>query len=111
MDSVTEETFAERVLRSERPVLFQFWTTWCHPCRMVTPIVERLAAERSAELDIVKIDLDEQPELATRHGVTAVPAFIVHAGGRLAGSWVGAAPQRILEQQVASALRKGGDAR
>ncbi|TDC93598.1 thiol reductase thioredoxin [Nonomuraea deserti] len=107
VDSVTDQTFAERALRSEHPVLIQFWTTWCHSCRVDIPIVERLAAEP----DVVKIRQDEQPELAARHGVTAAPALAVHAGGRPAGSLVGAAPQHILEQQVASALRKGGDAR
>ncbi|MER6949173.1 thioredoxin family protein [Nonomuraea sp. NPDC000554] len=101
VDSITEQTFAERVLQAERPVLIQFWATWCHPCRMVTPIVEQLAAERSGTLDVVKIDLDEEPELADRHGITAVPAFVVYAGGRPVGSWVGAAPMHVLEQKLA----------
>ncbi|TDD06631.1 thioredoxin family protein [Nonomuraea diastatica] len=104
---VDNVTFAERVLRSERPVLIRFRS---HPCRRVTPVVERPAGEQAADLDVVKIDLDEQPEWAARHGVTAVPAFVVHAGGRPSGSRVGAAPQHILEQQPVSALREG-DAR
>lgn len=104
VDSVTEQTFDERVLQAKRPVLIQFWATWCHPCRMVSPIVEQLAAERAGDLDVVKVDLDEEPELAARHGITAVPAFVVYAEGRPAGSWVGAAPKHILEQKLAAYL-------
>ncbi|MEU4546804.1 thioredoxin family protein [Nonomuraea dietziae] len=108
VDSVTEQTFTERVIQAERPVLIQFWATWCHPCRMVTPIVESLAADRSGEVDVVKIDLDEEPELAARHDVTAVPAFVVYAEGRPIGSWRGAAPHHVLDHTLTSILRDGG---
>ncbi|RVX41284.1 thioredoxin 1 [Nonomuraea polychroma] len=111
VDSVTEQTFAERVLQAKRPVLIQFWATWCPPCRMVTPIVESLAAQRSGEVDVVKIDLDEEPELAARHGITAVPAFVVYAGGRSIGSWTGAAPQHVLDHQLTTTLRDGRESR
>ncbi|MFF3391010.1 thioredoxin [Streptomyces sp. NPDC002669] len=107
MDSVTEQTFTARVLRAERPVLVQFWATWCHPCRMVTPIVEQLAAEHSDDLDVVRVDLDEERGLAAEHGITSVPAFVVYTGGRPAGSWVGAAPKHALEQKLASILQAG----
>ncbi|MGW3494752.1 thioredoxin family protein [Streptomyces sp. NPDC001020] len=111
VDSVTEQTFTVRVLQAERPVLVQFWATWCRPCRMVTPIVEQLAAEQSGDLDVVRVDLDEEPGLAVQHGITSVPAFVVYTGGRPAGSWVGAAPQHVLEEKLTSILRAGGDGR
>ena len=107
VDSVTEQTFTARVLQAERPVLVQFWATWCHPCRMVTPIVEQLAAEQSDNLDVVRVDLDEEPGLATQHGITSVPAFVVYKSGRPAGSWVGAAPKHVLEKKLTSILQAG----
>ncbi|WP_433356495.1 thioredoxin family protein [Microtetraspora malaysiensis] len=105
VDSITEETFSARVLQAERPVLIQFWALWCRPCRMVTPIVEELAADRADTLDLVKVDIEQEPELAARHGVTAVPAFVVYSGGETRGSWVGAAPKQVLEQKLAACLR------
>ncbi|WP_335941409.1 thioredoxin [Streptomyces sp. PTD5-9] len=108
VDSVTEQTFTTRVLHAERPVLVQFWATWCHPCRMVTPIVEQLAAEQADHLDVVKVDLDEEPVLAAQLGITSVPAFVVYTGGRPAGAWVGAAPKHVLEKKLTSILRDGG---
>ncbi|MEU3218542.1 thioredoxin [Streptomyces sp. NPDC006971] len=111
VDSVTEQTFTERVLQAERPVLIQFWATWCHPCRMVSPIVEQLATEQSGHLDVVKVDLDEEPGLAARLGITSVPSFVVYTGGRPAGSWVGAAPKHVLEKKLTSILRTEGDGR
>ncbi|GAA3192805.1 MULTISPECIES: thioredoxin family protein [Streptomyces] len=105
VDAVTEQTFPERVLRSQRPVLVQFWATWCRPCRMVTPHVEQLAAERSPGLDVVKADLDEEPGLAMELGITSVPAFVVFSGGRPVGSWVGAAPKKALERKLDSILQ------
>ncbi|MFI7419339.1 thioredoxin family protein [Nonomuraea sp. NPDC049684] len=106
--SVTEQNFTERVLEAERPVLIQFWAAWCRPCRLVTPIVESLAADRAGEVDVVRADLDDQPGLAARHGINAVPAFVVYAGGRPAGSWTGAAPRHVLDQYLTSALREAG---
>ncbi|BAU87711.1 thioredoxin [Streptomyces laurentii] len=105
VDSVTAQTFAGRGLQAERPVLVQFWATWCHPCRMVTPHVAQLAAERSGRLDVVRIDLDEEPEPATRLGITSVPAFVVYNEGRPVGSWIGAAPKKALEGKLDAILR------
>ncbi|MFC6879964.1 MULTISPECIES: thioredoxin [Actinomadura] len=105
VDSVTEQAFPTRVLESERPVLVQFWATWCAPCRMVTPIVEQIAEEHAERLDVVKVDVDEEPGLAARHGAFSVPAFVVYSGGAPKESWVGAAPKRALEQKLAAYLR------
>jgi len=109
--AVTAQTFSEHVLQAERPVLIQFWATWCRPCLMVTPIVEQLAAERADELDVVKVDLDQNPELAARHGISAVPAFVVYSGGRPIGAWTGAAPKHVLADKLAATMRAGGAAR
>ncbi|MFF3001864.1 thioredoxin family protein [Kitasatospora sp. NPDC057940] len=105
VDSVTEQTFPARVLKAERPVLVQFWAAWCGPCIRVTPIVEALAAEHAGVLDVVKINVDEEPGLAERHRITSIPAFVVYADGALTTAWTGAAPKPVLEHQLAPLLR------
>ncbi|RJL22003.1 thioredoxin [Bailinhaonella thermotolerans] len=104
VDSITEKTFPARVLASERPVLVQFWAVWCGPCRRVTPIVEEIAAENAGKLDVVKVNVDEEPALAARHGVSSIPAFVVYEGGSPVDSWVGAAPKPELERALAKHL-------
>ncbi|MYS86040.1 thioredoxin family protein [Embleya scabrispora] len=105
VDSVTERTFPERVLQATRPVLIQFWAEWCGPCIRVTPIVEQLAAEHAGVLDVVKINVDEEHALATQHGISSIPAFVVYADGAPAKSWTGAAPKPVLERHLGDFLR------
>ncbi|MFC5183225.1 thioredoxin family protein [Actinomadura harenae] len=105
VDSVTEQTFPTRVLQAEKPVLIQFWATWCAPCRRVTPIVEELAAEHADRLDVVKVDIDEEEALTIQHRISGVPAFIVYVDGQIKESWVGAAPKNALEKRLAAYLR------
>ncbi|MEU9983159.1 thioredoxin [Streptomyces sp. NPDC050856] len=104
VDSLTEKTFPARVLEAEKPVLIQFWATWCAPCRMVTPIVEQLAAEHQDSLDVVKVNVDEEPVLAAQHNVSSIPAFVVYSDGVPEESWVGAAPKAALERTLAAYL-------
>ncbi|MFE3901988.1 thioredoxin family protein [Streptomyces sp. NPDC059153] len=105
VDSVTEEIFPARVLQAKRPVLVQFWAAWYGPCTRVTPIVEQLAAEHAGVLDVVKVNVDEEPGLADRHGISSIPAFVVYADGTLAKAWTGAAPKPLLERNLGSFLR------
>ncbi|SHF89794.1 thioredoxin [Streptoalloteichus hindustanus] len=110
VDSVTERTFRSRVLKSNRPVVIQFWAPWCAPCRMMTPIMEQLAAEHSAALDVVKVNVDEEFALASHHQVSSIPAFVVYADGEPRDSWVGAAPKSVIEQYLAEYLEPGTSA-
>ncbi|MFI5774128.1 thioredoxin family protein [Streptomyces sp. NPDC051658] len=105
VDSVTEQTFPARVLQAKRPVLVQFWAEWCGPCIKVTPLVEQVAAEHAGVLDVVKVNVDEEPGLAGRHGVSSIPAFAVYADGTPVKAWTGASPKPFLERSLAPFLR------
>lgn len=85
---VTTENFSE-VLASPVPVLVDFWAPWCGPCRMIAPVVEGISEEMGEKAVVGKINVDEQPELASRFGVMSIPTLAVFKGGRLTGSLVG----------------------
>ena len=85
--TVTKENFEREVLSSEKPVLLDFWATWCGPCRMVAPIVEEIAAERE-DIVVGKIDVDEQGALASSFGIVSIPTLVVMRGGRVAATAV-----------------------
>ena len=94
--TVTKENFQKEVLESEKPVLLDFWASWCGPCRMVSPLVDEIAAERP-DIAVGKVNVDEQPELAGKFGVASIPTLVVLRGGRIVKQSVGAMPKaRIL---------------
>lgn len=95
--NVTKDNF-DSVLTSQVPVLMDFWAPWCGPCRMISPVVEGIAEEMGEKVVVGKINVDEQPELASRFGVMSIPTLAVFKEGRLAGSMVGVRPkQEILK--------------
>jgi thioredoxin 1 len=98
--SVTENDFNREVLQSDRPVLVDFWAPWCAPCRMVAPTLEKLAGEQSS-LKIAKVNVDENPGLASRYRAMSIPTMIVVQGGREVDRWVGAMPENMLRSRVA----------
>jgi thioredoxin 1 len=104
--SVNTQNWDEQVLHSEVPVLVDFWAPWCAPCRMIGPSVDELAAEFSGRAKIVKVNVDEDPELASRYGVHTIPNLMVFRGGRVVEQRAGALPKagiaRLLEAQLAS---------
>ena len=87
--SVNKNNFGREVLNSDKPVLLDFWASWCGPCRMVSPIVDEIAAERS-DIKVGKINVDEQPELAAQFGVMSIPTLVVMKNGSIANQAVGA---------------------
>jgi thioredoxin 1 len=103
MDAVTAETFDSRVLGHDKPVLVEFWATWCGPCRMVAPVLEQIAAERPG-LDVVKVNYDEEPAIGQRYGVMGLPTMLLFAGDEPVRSIVGAKPKAKLLSEVDEAL-------
>lgn len=95
VQTITKETFDELVLRSDKPVLVDFWAPWCGPCRMVSPLVDEIAEERE-DVVVGKVNVDEQPELAAQFGVMSIPTLLVFKDGEVAQKAVGARPKDAL---------------
>ena len=90
--NINKSNFSEEVIRSDRPVLLDFWAPWCGPCRMVGPIVDEIAQER-ADITVGKIDVDEQPELARQFSVSSIPTLMVVKDGMVINQATGARPK------------------
>lgn len=89
---ITKDNFEQEVLKSEKVVLLDFFATWCGPCRMVGPILEEIAAERD-DIKVVKIDVDQEPELASQFGVSSIPLLVVMKDGKTVNQALGARPK------------------
>jgi thioredoxin 1 len=99
-DTITESTFQEEVLDSDQTVLVDFWAEWCGPCHAVSPILAQIAEERAGELRLVKVNIDEEPELARRYGVMSIPTMILFSGGEPKAAAIGAQPKGMLERSL-----------
>jgi thioredoxin 1 len=97
---VTDATFDQEVLASDKPVLVDFWAEWCGPCRMIAPSLEAIAAQHPEDITIVKLNIDENPETAARYGVMSIPTLNVYKGGEVAKTIVGAKPKAALERDL-----------
>ena len=100
MEVVTETTFDEQVLQSEKPVIVDFWAEWCGPCHAIAPVLERIAEERADELTLVKVNIDEEPSLAQKYGIISIPTIILFRKGEPAAAAIGAQPKSALEKSL-----------
>lgn len=101
---VTDSSFAQDVLGSDKPVLVDFWAQWCGPCRQIGPALEELSDQFAGKLTIAKINIDENPETPGRFGVRGIPTLMIFKNGELAATKVGAAPKSAIEAWIKSAI-------
>ncbi len=102
--AVTTAEFEKEVLQSEVPVLVDFWAPWCPPCRAIGPTLDALAEEYQGKAKVVKVDVDDEPEVASRYGVSSIPALLLFKGGEQVGQLVGAHPKANIANLITNAL-------
>ena len=103
--SVSDVTFQEEVLDSDKPVLVDFWAEWCGPCRMIAPALEEISEEMAEQVTVVKLNIDDNPDAPARYGVRGIPTMILFKGGEPAATKVGAAPKTQLQSWLEQVLR------
>jgi thioredoxin 1 len=99
-NAVTTSTFETEVLESEQAVIVDFWAEWCGPCHAVAPVLDQIVQERGSELTLVKVNIDEEPDLARRYGVMSIPTIVLFKDGEPAAAAIGAQPKRMLEKSL-----------
>ncbi|BDI24198.1 thioredoxin [Herbiconiux sp. L3-i23] len=104
LKEVSDQTFDQDVLNSGKTVIVDFWAEWCGPCRAVGPILEQIAVENSDKIEIVKLNVDDNPQTAAKYHITSIPAMKVYQGGEVVKSVIGAKPKPALESELAAFL-------
>jgi thioredoxin 1 len=98
---VTDATFEAEVLRNAKPVIVDYWAEWCGPCRMVAPVLEEIAAEHADKIDVVKLNVDDNPETSRKYQILNIPTLSVFSGGEVVKEIVGAKPKSALLRELA----------
>lgn len=101
---VSDATFDQEVLKSDQPVLVDFWAAWCGPCRALAPTVDAIAAEYHGKLKVMKMDVDKNPATPGRYGVRGIPALILFKGGQVADQIVGFVPKETIDKSLSRVL-------
>ena len=99
-EAVTEATFEQEVIQSDKPVLVDFWAEWCGPCHAVAPVLDKIVEEQAGELRLVKVNIDEEQALAQRFGVMSIPTMILFKDGEPAAAVIGAQPKGAIERAL-----------
>ncbi len=100
----TDGNFEEEVLKSEHPVLVDFWAEWCGPCRMIGPVVEEMAGEYAGKAKIGKVNVDNNPEVSVKYGIRSIPALLIFKNGEVVDQIIGAVPKTHLTKQLDAQL-------
>ena len=98
--AVTTATFDNEVIQSDTPVIVDFWAEWCGPCHAVAPVLDKIAEERAGQIKVVKVNIDEERELAERYGIASIPTMILFKDGEPSGAVVGAQPKGAIERTL-----------
>ncbi|MDE1570118.1 thioredoxin [Aquabacter sp. P-9] len=104
IEKVSDQSFDQDVLKSGSPVVVDFWAEWCGPCRMVAPILDEVSDELGDKLKIVKLNVDENPETASKYGIMSIPTLLLFKDGKIASRQVGAAPKAKLVQWINTSI-------
>ncbi|MDA0718185.1 MAG: thioredoxin [Cyanobacteria bacterium] len=102
--AVTDASFEQDVLKSDLPVLIDFWAPWCGPCRMVAPIVDEIATEFEGKIKVFKLNTDENPNVASQYGIRSIPTLMIFKGGQKVDTVVGAVPKTTLSTTISKYL-------
>jgi thioredoxin 1 len=103
---VTDSTFKQEVIESEVPVLVDFWAPWCGPCRMVAPVVDEIAQQYDGQIKVVKVNTDENPNVASQYGIRSIPTLMIFKGGQRVDMVVGAVPKTTLANTLEKYIEK-----
>lgn len=101
---VSDQDFEAEVLKSDKPVVVDFWAEWCGPCRMIAPALEEIAGTLDGKVKIVKLNVDENPKVAAQYNIMSIPTLMLFKNGELSSRQVGAAPKQKLEQWITAAV-------
>lgn len=101
----TDQNFQQEVLTAGTPVLVDFWATWCGPCKIVGPVVEKLAEEYAGKVKVVKVDVDQNPQVSTQYGIMSIPTLMFFKDGQPVKSVIGAQGEEVLRQQFEAVLK------
>ena len=99
---VTDESFETEVVKANKPVVVDFWAEWCGPCKQISPILEEIASEENNDITIAKINIDENPRVATDYGIRSIPTMLLFSNGELKDTKVGALPKQELNDWIKS---------
>lgn len=101
---ITDDNFSTEVLKSDKPVLIDFWAVWCGPCKMIAPIVEELAVEYDGKIKFGKLDVDNNQQSAINYGVRSIPTLLIFKGGKVVDTIIGAVPKVHIKQKLDAVL-------
>ena len=104
VNKVSDANFDAEVLKATGPVVVDFWAEWCGPCRMIAPALEEIASALGEKVKIVKLNVDENPAVASKYGIMSIPTLMIFKNGELASRQVGAAPKQKLEQWITASV-------